>query len=86
MDNLREKHKKIIENNKIVLRPQQRLWSQNHNVFTEEVHKIVLSTYDDNGIQLIDSIDTYAYGTSKEIIQKNDENKCSTIIKQFKND
>ena len=50
LDNLREKHKKIIENIKIVLRSQQRFWTQNHNVFIEEVHKIAFSTYDDKRI------------------------------------
>ena len=36
-------------------------------------------------MQSIDSIETYAYGTSKDLICKKEKNKCNNIIKQFKN-
>ena len=49
---------------------------------TEEVYKIALSANDDKRIQSIDSIETYAYGTSKELIYKNEEIKLNNIIKQ----
>ena len=37
------------------------------NVFTEEINKIALSSNDDKRMQSIDSIETYAYGTSKNL-------------------
>ena len=51
-------------------------------LFTEEVNKIALSANDDKGS--IDSVETYAYVTNKEIIHKEEEIKCVNIIKEFK--
>ena len=42
-------------------------------MFTEEVNKIALSANDYKRIQLIDSIETYAYGTSKGLVCKKEE-------------
>ena len=56
-----------IKNNRILLRSQQRFRSKKHNIFTEEVNKIALSVVDDERIQPINSIGTYACGTSKGI-------------------
>ena len=33
----------------------------------------------------IDSIETYARGTSKDLISKKEEIKCNNITKQYKN-
>ena len=35
---------------------------------TEEINNIGLSLNDDEGMQLIDPIETYAYGTSKDLV------------------
>ena len=43
-----------------------------------------MSDNDDKRIQPIDSIETYAYGTKKEIIHRKEEMKCNNIIKQYK--
>ena len=37
-------------------------------------------------MQSIDSIETYIYGTSKDLISEKEEIKCDNIIKRFKND
>ena len=37
-------------------------------------------------MQSIDSIETYAYGTSKYLVSEKEEIKCNNIIKQYKND
>ena len=37
-------------------------------------------------MQSIDSIETYAYGTNKDLVSENEEIKCKNIIKQYKND
>ena len=39
-----------------MLQTQQRFKSEMHNVFTEEINKIALSSNDDNRMQSIDSI------------------------------
>ena len=36
-------------------------------------------------MQLIDPIETDAYGTSKTLVSKNEEIKCNNTIKQHKN-
>ena len=35
-------------------------------------------------MQTIDSIETYAYGTSKDLVSKKEEIKCNNIIKRYK--
>ena len=40
-----------------------------------------LSANNDKRIQSIDSIETYAYGTNKEIKHRKEEVKCNSIIK-----
>ena len=35
-------------------------------------------------MQSNDSIETYAYGTSKDLVSDNEEIKCNNIIKQYK--
>ena len=54
-------------------------------IITEKINKIGLSTNDDKGIQSIDTIETYAYGTSKDLMFKKEKNKLNTVTKQYKN-
>ena len=63
MGSLKEDHKEL-KKNKSTFRSEQRFRSEKYNVFTEEIIKIVLSSNDDERTQSIDSIETYAYGTS----------------------
>ena len=37
-------------------------------------------------MQSTDSIETYAYGTSKDLVSDKEEIKCNNIIKRYKND
>ena len=37
-------------------------------------------------MQSIDSIERYAYGTSKDLVSEKEEIKCDNIIKRYKND
>ena len=76
----------FIRNNKLILKTKQRFKSERHNVFTEEINKIALSSNDDKRLQSIDSIETYAYGTSKDLVSEKDAIECSNIIKLYKND
>ena len=58
----------IKKNNKSLLKIPQRFKSEMQNVFTEEINKTALSSNDDKRMQSIDLIETYAYGTSKDLV------------------
>ena len=51
-------------NNKIILKSQQRFKSEHHNVYTEQINKIALSSNDDKRLPTFDKITTYTYGTN----------------------
>ena len=68
MNSPREKHNEFIKNNRVILKSQERFRSKKHNVFTGDVDKISLSANDDKRIQSIDSIETYVYGASKDLV------------------
>ena len=59
VNSLKEDHKEFIKNNRLILKTQQRFISEKHNVYTEEINKIALSSNDDKRIQSIDSIVTW---------------------------
>ena len=69
----------------IILKTKQRFWSEKHNAFTEEINEIALSSNDDKRIIAIDSVETCAHGTSKDLVYKKEEIKCNNIMKQYKN-
>ena len=56
--------KDCLFNIKTLYRPQERFKSYNHDVYTEEVNKIVLSSNDNKRIKTFDTITTYPYGTN----------------------
>ena len=55
-------YKYYLMNNKVVLKSQQRFKSERHNVYTEKVNKIALSSNDDKRLQTYDRSTTYIYG------------------------
>ena len=56
-------YKGYLVNNEIILKSQKRFKSEAHNVYTEEINKIVLSSNDGKRLQTYDRITSYAYGT-----------------------
>ena len=56
-------YKDCLLNNEIILKLQQRLESEKHDVYTEEVNKIALSSNDDKRLQTFDEITSNPYGT-----------------------
>ena len=76
-NNIKENHKEFIKNNISILKILQRFKSERHNVFTEEINKTALSSNDDKRMQSIDSIETYAYGTSKDLVSDKEEINCN---------
>ena len=59
-----ENYTNYLFNNKIVLKSQQRFKSDHHNVYTEEVDKIALSSDNDKRSQTFNRVTTYLYGTN----------------------
>ena len=47
MESLKESHREFIKNNKLILKLQQRFRNEKHDVFTEDVNKILLSSIGD---------------------------------------
>ena len=74
VDSLKEDQKYFLKNNKLILKTQQIFKSERYAVFTEIINKIALSSNDNKRMRSIDSIGTYGYGTSKDLICKKEKN------------
>ena len=59
-----ENYKESVLKNKIIMRSQLRFKSDHHNVYTEEIDKIAISSNDDRRLQTFDGITTYPIGTN----------------------
>ena len=57
-------YKGCLFKNEIILKLQQRFKCEAHNVYTEEIDKIALSSSDDKRLQTFDKITTYPYRTN----------------------
>ena len=55
-------YKKCLFDNEPMLKSQQRLKSENHEVYTENINKIAMSSNDDKRIVALDGIMSYPYG------------------------
>ena len=55
-------YKDCLFNDKTILKSQQRFKSDCHNVYTEQINKIALSSNDDKRLQTFYKITTYPYG------------------------
>ena len=80
----------IVKNQSMVKRQNcvicKKLKSERHNVFTGEFNNISWISNDDKGIQSIDSIESYTYATSKDVVSGKLWLKCNNITKRYKND
>ena len=59
-----ENYRDSFFNNKTILKSQLGFKSDHHNVYTEEVNKIALSSNDDKRLQTFDRVTTCSYGTT----------------------
>ena len=62
-----------MKSNKLILKTQERFKSEKHNVCTEEINKIALCLNDYKRVKSIDSIETNACGTSKNLVCEKEE-------------
>ena len=63
----------------MILKEQPRFKSEGHNVYTEIINKNAPSLNDDKRKQLNDSIETYAYGPSIDLINEKEDIKFNVI-------
>ena len=63
-------YKNCLLNNEIILKSQQRFKSEAHNLYTEEINKIALSSDDSERSQTFDRVTSCPYGTSAARISK----------------
>ena len=79
-------YKNCLLNNEIVLKSQKRFKSGAHNVYTEEINKIALSSNDDKRLQTFDRITPYSHGANAgkvcktELPEYHNQNKYPNII------
>ena len=59
-----ENCKDSLFNNETIMGSQLRFKSDHHNVYTEEVNKIALSSTDNKRLQTFNRVTTYPYGTN----------------------
>ena len=65
---------------KILLKLQQSFKCDYHEVYTEEINKISLSSNDDKRLQTYDRIKTYPYGTNAFKVCESEMLKCKRLI------
>ena len=59
-----ENYKDCLLSNTVILRSQQRFKSDHHEVYTDKVNKIALSSNNNMRLQTFDRVATYPYGTN----------------------
>ena len=69
----------------MILKSQERFKNEKNIIFTKQINKIAFSSNDDKRMQSIDSIETNAYETNKDLVSQKEMIKCNDIIKQYRN-
>ena len=69
-DSIKKNHKEFIKNNKSISKIQQRFKTEMYNFFNAEIDKVGLSSNDDKRMYSNNFIETYAYGTSKDLVNE----------------
>ena len=67
-------YKDSLFNDKVISKSQQKIRSDYHRVYTEEVNKIALSSNDDKRLQTSDKITTYPHGLNESEILSSEKN------------
>ena len=73
-------YKNCLLNDRTLLKSQQTFKSDYHNVYTEEIYKIELSSNDDKRLQTSDRIKTCPYGTNAFKVCQSGMLKCKRLI------
>ena len=76
-----DRFKELIQNNKLILKTQQRFKNEKRNAFTEV---IAMSSDDDQECISNYLVEISGHRVSKDLVCKRKEIKCNNIIKQYK--
>ena len=57
-------YKDSLFNDEVITKSQERFRSDHHQLYTEEVNKIAISSNDDKRLQTFDGVTSYPYGTN----------------------
>ena len=79
IDRIKENCKGFIWNNKSMVKVKIIMFWWRHQLLS--LRLLSLISNDDKRIPWIDSIETYAYGTIKDLLREKEEIKCSSITK-----
>ena len=79
-----ENYKDCLFNGKIILKPQQRFKSDHHEVYTEEVDTISLSSDDNKRLQTFGGVITYPHGTNTFIVCDSEMLKVYEVKEKLK--
>ena len=63
-------YKNCLFSNNVILKSQQKFKSELHNVYTEEVNKIALSSNDDKRVWATNKITSYPYGYKENHVKE----------------
>ena len=74
-----ENYTDSLFNDKTILKLQQRFKSDCHNLYTEEINKIALSSNDGKRLQTSDRVTTYPYGANANKVCENE----MMIVREF---
>ena len=74
--------KKCLQNNKIILRSQQRFKNKKHNVFNKKVNKIASSFNDNKILQPYKKVKRYPYEASAETEKENIKDALNKLIRE----
>ena len=69
---LHENYKDSLFNDTVIFRSQQRFKIDYHEMYTEEVNKVALSSDDDKGLQTFNRIEIYPYRTNPFIARESE--------------
>ena len=79
-----ENYKDCLFNGKIILKPQQRFKSDHHEMYTEEVNKISLSSDDNKRLQTFGRVITYPHGPNIFIVCDGEMLKVCEVKEKLK--
>ena len=65
-----QNYKDYLLNKETILKSQQRVKSEAHNIYTEEVNKIALRSNDDKRVWASDRITSYPYGYKGRFVKQ----------------
>ena len=81
---MHENYKDTLFNDTVILRSQQRFKIDYHEMYTEEVNKVALSSDDDKGLQTFNRIEIYPHRTNPFIVRESERLMVRKVKEKLK--